>query len=118
MTVERRYSGRHPVDIRVQIRYRKRRFSCAQALNLSTDGMYVKVQNVTLPTGTLVELELDTRENSWLIRAIVVHRQDAGIGLMFRDPQPRLFDELIHRRPGHFPLRQGEQSGPEPLSKR
>jgi hypothetical protein len=64
-----------------------------------------------------VELELDTREKFWLIPAIVVHRHGAGIGLMFRDPQPQLFNELGHRRPKHFPLPHGE-SAREPLSSR
>jgi len=105
------------MNARVQIRYRQRRFSCAQALNLSTDGMYLKVQNVTLPTGTLVELELDTQGKSWLIPAVVVHHHGDGIGVMFRDAQPRLFDELIHLQTEHVPPRHGIP-GRKPLPSR
>lgn len=94
MSLERRYSSRHPVDVRVHIRYRKRRFYCAQARNLSSDGMYLDVQSVTLPTGTLVELELDFQGRDRLIPAVVVHHQGSGVGVMFRNTQTRLLREL------------------------
>lgn len=115
MSVERRYSTRHPLDLQVYIRYRKRRFSCAHASNLSDQGMFLDVRNLTLPTGTLIELELDCLGKKWLIPAIVVHHKDSGqqgsgrqasresgIGVMFRDAQP----ELCHG------LRQGESLQP------
>jgi hypothetical protein len=108
MSVERRYSARHPIDLNVHVRYRKRRFYCAHAHDLSTDGMYLKVRNVTLPSGTLVELEFELEGKAWLVPAIVVHHHDAGVGVMFRDPQPALFDHLIHRRSSTLPPRQGE----------
>lgn len=95
MSVERRYSVRHPLDLRVHIRYRKRRFYDARGRNLSVDGMYLEVQSVTLPTGTLVELEFECQGRGWLVPAIVVHHTGAGVGVMFRDPQPALFKDLI-----------------------
>ena len=110
MTVERRYSARHSIDLKVHVRYRNRRFYCADACNVSTDGMYLKVQNVTLPTGTLVELEFDTQGKSWLIPAIVIHHHGAGIGVMFRDSQPELFRGLTDQRPSAMPPRHDEAS--------
>jgi hypothetical protein len=93
MGVERRYCARYPVDFPVQIRYRKRRFLCGQARDLSADGLYLQVRNLTLPSGTLVELELDLQGKQWLVAAVVVHHHGNGIGVMFRDPQPELFRE-------------------------
>jgi len=96
MSVERRYSARYPVDVAVDIRYRKRRFYSARASNLSTDGMYLQVQSLTLPTGTLVELELECQGRDWLVPAVVVSHNAGGVGVMFRDPQPELFKALTH----------------------
>lgn len=94
MTVELRYCARHPIDLRVHIRYRRRRFFCARACDLSDDGMFLEVQNLTLPRGTLIELELCALGRDWLIPAIVVHHRGSGIGVMFREPQPALYRGL------------------------
>ncbi|AGA89471.1 PilZ domain-containing protein [Thioflavicoccus mobilis 8321] len=103
MSVERRYSTRFPVDLRVHILYRRRRFSYARARNLSEQGMYLDVQAVTLPSGTLVDLELQCLGKIWLIPAIVVHHQGGGIGVMFRDPQPELYRGLLENHRVTFP---------------
>jgi hypothetical protein len=57
--------------------------------------MYLEVQSVTLPTGTLVELEFECQGREWLVPAIVVHHAGNGVGVMFRDPQAGLFKALI-----------------------
>jgi hypothetical protein len=93
MTVERRYCARCPVNFPVQIRYRKRRFLGGKARDLSADGLYLEVRNLTLPSGTLVELELDLQGKQWLVAAVVVHHHGNGVGVMFRDHQPELFRE-------------------------
>ncbi|MCG6985280.1 MAG: PilZ domain-containing protein [Thiocapsa sp.] len=103
MTVELRYCARHPIDLRVHIRYRNRRFFCARARNLSNDGMFLEVQNLTLPTGTLIELELQALGRDWLIPALVVHHRGSGIGVMFRDPQPALYRGLTQTEAGLQP---------------
>jgi hypothetical protein len=108
MTVERRYRARHPIDLNVYIRYRKRRFICACARNLSDEGMFLEVQNLTLPSGTMVELELQCLGRDWLVPAIVVHHLGTGIGVMFREPQVELFGALTqlgirHPRQNHVP---------------
>lgn len=99
MTVERRYCVRHPIDLGVHILYRKRRFGQARATNLSDQGMFVEVRNLTMPTGTLVELEFDCLGREWLIPAIVVHHRGAGIGVMFKDTQGALYEGLTQRDP-------------------
>ncbi len=103
MSVERRYGARHPIDLRVHVRYRKRRLHCARARNLSTNGMFLDVQSVTLPDGTLVELELDRQGEELRIPAMVVHHRGSGIGVIFRDPQPELFEELSALSRTHCP---------------
>jgi hypothetical protein len=53
------------------------------------------VQALTLPTGTPIELELSCLGREWLIPAVVIHGDNAGIGVMFREPQTELFQGLI-----------------------
>lgn len=88
MTLERRRSARHPVDFEVTMRYRQRRFPIARACDLSSNGIYVRTANLTLPVGTLVEIELERWGREWLIPTVVVHGDVQGVGLMFRTPQP------------------------------
>ncbi|MEA3276201.1 MAG: PilZ domain-containing protein [Pseudomonadota bacterium] len=107
MSVEHRYSARHSIDLQVHIRYRKRRFYCAHARNLSTDGIYLEVQSVTLPTGTHVELEFDSQGEYFLIPAVVAHHNGSGVGVMFRDPQSGLFKYLTRLQAPAMPPRQG-----------
>lgn len=102
MTAERRYSARLPIDLEVQIRYRGRRFLLARGRNLSLQGIAVAVQNLTLPIGTVVELELDSPGREWLVEAVVAHRDRQGVGLTFREPQPELYQQLSR----HFYQRQ------------
>ena len=59
MTTERRNKLRYPVDLGVQIRYRKRRFYGARARNVSAAGMFLELKSLMLPTGTLIELEIE-----------------------------------------------------------
>jgi hypothetical protein len=98
MSVERRYSLRHQIDCSVYIRYRRRRFCRARGRNLCAEGMFLEVQSLTLPTGTLVELELDFEGADWLVPAIVVHHQAGGVGVMFREPRPELCRSLDRSR--------------------
>jgi len=112
MTVERRYSARHAIALRVHILYGRRRFYSAQARNLSNQGMYITVRNLTLPPGTPLELELDCLGRDWLLDAVVVHRDGSGIGVMFREPQPELYQGLIQAGTST-----AESERPQPQSK-
>lgn len=98
MSIEHRYTRRHTHDIAVQIQYRNRHFCRARGRNVSAQGMYLEVKHVTLPTGTLVVLNLRESEREWSIPAIVVHQDMRGIGVMFRDLQP----ELLHASTATF----------------
>jgi hypothetical protein len=92
MMLERRRSARHPVELEVTMRYRQRRFPIARVRDLSPEGMHVQTANLTLPTGTLIEIELDRWGRQWLIPAMVTHGDARGVGLMFRTPQPELYE--------------------------
>lgn len=94
MSLESRRNYRHPVDIPVHIRYRKRRFFCARARKLSAEGMYLEVQSLTLPVGTLVELEFQYGGEDYRLPAVVTDRGDGGVGVLFSDPQIDLYRDL------------------------
>ena len=100
MHQERRYCARHRLALPVYIRYRKRRFLGAQARNISSGGMYLAVQSLTLPTGTPVELELNHLGKKELIPAVVIHAGTSGIGVMFREPQVALFQRILQDMSG------------------
>lgn len=99
MSVERRYSKRYPMDGDVYIRYRKQRAFPAKAVNCSMQGMYLKTRSLTLLTGALVELEIFRGGNFWEIMGIVTHAGDEGIGVMFWQPQPALYESVVASRP-------------------
>ncbi len=90
MSVNRRYSKRHPVNFVLYIHYRDKRIFPAQAKNLSIHGMFIQTNSLTLPKGNLVDLEFSLSDTSWQIPAVVVHSSPAGLGVMFRKPQPAL----------------------------
>lgn len=99
MSVEKRYSKRYPMDGDVYIRYRKQRAFPAKAVNCSVQGMYLKTQHLTLLTGALVELEIFRGGNFWEIMGIVTHSCDEGVGVMFWQPQPELYESVISKPP-------------------
>ena len=94
MQVERHCAVRHRMDLPVYIRYRRRRFHAARARELSSVGMTLAVQSLTLPNGTPIELEFRGPGRSWLIAAAVTYSDNSGIGCIFRDPQPALVRDL------------------------
>ena len=96
MTAERRYCARHPLDLPVYIRYRKRPFLTAKARNVSASGMCLSVKALTLPAGTPIELEFRALGKRWLLPAIVTHSDNSSIGVMLQSQQSALFQELIN----------------------
>lgn len=94
MLSERRCCERHPIGVQVQIRYGRRRFYGAYGRNLSIAGIWVEVHALTLPVGTLVELEFEVQGQPCLVSARVVHYDATGIGMVFAKPQPGLVADL------------------------
>jgi hypothetical protein len=101
---ERRYGARSRLDLPVYIRYGRRPFLGASARDLSVGGMHLSVQSLILPVGTPVELELSCLGREWLIPAVVVHGDNTGIGVMFREPQTELFRGLMQAADMHLPI--------------
>lgn len=95
MSNECRYSARHPAELPVYIRYGRRPFLGARARDLSQNGMFLAVQSLILPAGTLIELEISGLDRTWIIPAVVVHGDNSGIGVMFREPQTELYNGLV-----------------------
>lgn len=91
MSVERRYSKRHPMDGDVYIRYRKQRAFPARAVDCSMQGITLKTESLTLLTGALVELEIFRDGRLWEAMGIVCHTRADVIGVMFWQPQPELY---------------------------
>jgi len=58
------------------------------------------VQSLTLPTGTPVQLEFRGAGRSWLLPAVVVQGASCGIRVMFHEPQPEIFRDLIELAQG------------------
>lgn len=110
MGIERRYNERLEVDFSVDICYRDHRPLLARAGNLSPEGMFLRTRRLRIPTGTLVRLDLRTPTREWSIDALVVHGDAESLGVMFREPQPQLYAELV-REPGW----RREVELPEPL---
>lgn len=95
MTTERRHCPRHPLSLQVQVLYGRRRFCSARVRSLTPQGMSLTLRNLTLPPGTLVELELDGPGGDWLVEAVVVHSVGSDVGVVFREPQPDLYQTLL-----------------------
>ncbi len=95
MSVERRYSKRYPMEGDVYIRYRKQRAFPARAANCSMQGMFLRTESLTLLTGALVELEIFRDGRLWEVMGIVTHTQPDGIGVMFWQPQPELYESVV-----------------------
>ncbi|MBK1717283.1 PilZ domain-containing protein [Thiocystis violacea] len=89
MTTEHHPHALDPMEMEVQIQYRKRRFFSARGRSLSDRGMYLEVRNLTLPIGTTVVLEMRETGREWFfIPAVVIHQDRSGIAVRFRDPPP------------------------------
>lgn len=95
MTAERRHCPRHPLSLHVQVLYGKRRFCSARVRSLTPQGMSLTLRNLTLPPGTLVELGLEGLGREWLVEALVVRSTGSDVGLVFREPQPDLYQTLL-----------------------
>jgi len=94
MDQERRDSAQHPIDLPVYIRYGGRPFQGVCAVQVSVGGMVLSVHALTLPVGTPIELEFVSLGREWLIPAVVEHGDNSGVGVLFREPQPELFQGM------------------------
>jgi hypothetical protein len=101
---ERRLGARQRIDLPVYIRYGRRPFLGARAQDVSVGGMFLSVQSLILPTGTPIELEFTSLGRDWLIPAVVVHGDNSGVRVMFREPQAELFRRLTQSHGMPLPI--------------
>lgn len=99
MNIEHRYYTRYPAQFPVDVIYRGRRFHSVRAHDIGVDGMHVMATGITLPIGTLVELEFHRWGQEWRIPAVVAHLSGGSVGFMFREPQPVLFRNELDALP-------------------
>lgn len=90
MSVERRCHKRIGREFDVIIRYRQRSF-VGRTGNLSMGGIFLQSEFLTIPTGTMIELEVGLKGRDWQLAGLVMHADSQGIGVMFRTLQPELF---------------------------
>ena len=110
MSVERRYSKRYPMQGDVYIRYRKQRAFPARAVNCSLYGISLQTENLSLLSGSLVELEFFYQGRQWLIMGIVTHSNAEGLGVMFWQTQPEFYEAVVSRATG-LPQKTLDQTG-------
>jgi len=103
MTIDHRHGTRQPLDmdldLGVWIQHCDGYFARVKASNISCDGIYVRGSNLILSAGSLVALEIKALRQNWRITGCVVHQTGEGLGILFRDPQPELFDLLTNTPP-------------------
>ncbi len=92
MAVEKRYGRRVPIRADVYIHYRRQRIFHARAVNCSANGICLSAKNLSLPKGMLVELDIVHGGNTWPVKGVIVHTAVNEVGIMFRTPQPVLFE--------------------------
>jgi hypothetical protein len=92
MATERRYNLRHPLEIKIYIRYRDKRIFTAQARNVSINGMLLTTSSLILPAGHAVTLEFKHKDVAWSLPANVIHCGKNLLGVQFESAQPELFE--------------------------
>jgi hypothetical protein len=83
----------------VYIRYRKQRAFPARAVSCSVQGIYLQTESLNLLTGALVEIEIYRGGRFYEVMGVVTHTQDKGIGVMFWQPQPELYESVVADQP-------------------
>ena len=94
MTIEKRHCPRIDLDAHAQILYRGRSFS-ARARTLSRDGLLLQTGPLTIPSGMLIEISLNLDHDQWQLTGLVTRSGPEGIGIMFRTPQPELYQAAL-----------------------
>jgi len=94
MAVQKRYQTRLEINREIQLIYRKRAFT-AYATDLSSEGMGLKIEALSIPTGMFLELDLQINGEHWQIPAVITHCSPNNLGVMFLAKQDRLYSTLL-----------------------
>ncbi len=103
--MEHRWSARKTVDAQAVIYQRGARIVRGSIGDIGLEGLFVRTGPVRLRTNTLVEVEFSIPTGgmtTFRIPALITHRSEEGIGLMFHtfDQQAfRAIQALVYERP-------------------
>lgn len=95
--MERRYGPREPVSLDVEIYRGQCKLGRFKSRDIGFAGMFVGAKYLGLDVGDLVTTRLIhplPDIDGCTLRAVVVHRSNAGVGLMFADDEPIFFRVL------------------------
>lgn len=91
MNANDRRSKRHHISLHTRLITPDGRQRLAALSNISLDGAYLSPSLQPVPMHSLVKLCLDIEDKGYLIQAMVVHNNEHGTGLMFRQAEPKLY---------------------------
>lgn len=96
--MEHRLSERRPMTLDVLIFHQGLPMGRGRTRNIGREGMFIETEITDFPEGTTldVEVDVDTGQGEQRVRlpALVIHRNDEGIGLMFLTFVPEIQDIL------------------------
>lgn len=97
--MERRYGPRKPVSLDVEIYRGQCKLGRFKSRDIGFEGMFVATKHLGLDVGELVTVRLSLKLklsdiDGYTLRAVIIHRSNGGVGLMFADDDPIFFRVL------------------------
>jgi hypothetical protein len=96
--MEHRWSKRTPVCLDAFVFHRLSGLIPANILDISLEGVFIRVEHPSLPAQAIVELsfalKIDGKQTIQQMEAFVIHRSRNGYGLMFKDFRRGAFQAL------------------------
>jgi hypothetical protein len=98
MSIEHRWSERKPIAMEVHLYHPSAGEVMARTRDVSLEGMFVETNATDLPVNTELEVAFTTfgknGPEQHRVSAYVVHRNEAGVGLMLRHVEYSNFHAL------------------------
>ena len=92
--MEKRWSMRKEIQLDVMLHHDRAGVIKCKTRDISLEGMFIETQSGTLPVDEQVHLDFilqnDNSNKLHHIRAKIVRTTDTGMGLMFREFNPRI----------------------------
>jgi len=96
--MEHRHGKREPINVETLVYRQGLPVAWGRILNFGVGGAFVAFRNTTMSNGYYLEVEftaaLGGSDHKYRTQAIVVHRSQNGIGIMFDGPDHGVFDSL------------------------
>jgi hypothetical protein len=83
--MEHRYEMRKPIELSVEIAAYGRRMGRYRTRNVSYSGMFIECLLIPVYVNNVVHLSVFHGEQQFDLRAVVIHRNNRGIGVMRLD---------------------------------